>query len=271
MKITGQKFVVPGKVDPELKKAPVKDARGKSGFSDALKPKGDEAIALNADGPEPGLPQTPASAQPSPRRPVGDRAEVPDSWKHPNGPYRQAPEEYGGGWWYTSPFAGQEPWKRAEAAQSAPAAAAGPDAPRSASNLPPGFAQVFGEKPMGNQFKNYREYQTAKVRWEQDLRLFKQAGTPPDVTPKQLEDITRTAKAWGMGEPQFYEGRYGWKARFPDSALPDHEVSIESLTMGMHQMIARYQIKLVHNGIEPAERHPFVPPHVWLDLMNEDS
>src|SRR5690606_863142 len=141
------------------------------------------------------------------------------------------------------------------------ASTTGPDAPRSATNLPPGFAEVFGEKPMGNQFKNYREYQTAKIRWEQDLRLFKQAGVPDSIPPNKLEEITRTTEAWGMGEPKFYEGRYGWKARFPDSAIPDHEVSVESLTMGVHQMIARYQIVLVQNGIEPAQRHPFVPPH----------
>ena len=262
MKISDQKFVVPGKIDPQFKKQPVTESRPKTSFSDALD--------VTADGPEPSLPKTSPADQPSPRSAAGDRAEVPDSWKHPTGPYRQAPAEYGGGWWYTSPFAGEEPWKRAAAANTAPAAATGPDAPRGPGNLPPGFAQVFGEKPLGNQFKNYREYQTAKVRWEQDLRLFKQAGTPPDVTPKQLEDITRTAEAWGMGAPQFYEGRYGWKARFPDSALPDHEVSVESLTMGMHQMIARYQIKLVQHGMEPAEKHPFVPPQVWLEL-NKDS
>jgi hypothetical protein len=254
MEISNKKFVLPASVDPQLKKRSASDSGSKSSFSDAME--------IIADGPEPAPPKPSPKNEPAPRSAIGDRAEVPDSWKHPTGPYRQAPPEYGGGWWYTSPFAGQEPWKRAEAKLTTPTT--GPDAPRSASNLPPGFAQVFGEKPMGPQYKNYREYQTAKARWEQDLRLFKQAGTPPGVSSKQLEDIAKTAKAWGMGEPQFYEGRYGWKARFPDSALPDHEVSIESLTMGMHQMIARYQIKCVHNGIEPAERHPFVPPGVWL-------
>lgn len=256
MKISNQKFSVPGKVDPQLKKQVGAEKGSKRSFSEALEPK--------ADGPEPSLPKLSEADRPAPRSAAGDRADVPDSWKHPTGPYRQAPQEYGGGWWYTSPFAGEQPWKRAEAANAAPAAASGPDAPRSPSNLPPGFAQVFGEKPTSNQFGNYREFQTAKVRWEQDLRLFKQAGTPPDVSPQQLEDISRTAAAWGMGEPQFYEGRYGWKARFPDSAFQDHEVSVESLTMGMHQMIARYQIKLIQNGIEPPNRHPFVPPHVWM-------
>ena len=292
MKIN-QKLNIPGGVEQELTKPAPTDARREGGFRNALEksaiepqggsskppvePRGGSgapaesqasvAAAIERQAASAKAPPNPAPApsqQPAARNAVGDRAEVPDSWKHPAGPYHQAPAEYGGGWWYVSPFTGAEPWKRLDAVNNPSAGGVG--GAGAANQLPDGFAEVFGEKPMGPQYKNYREYQTAKIRWEQDLKYFKQAGVPPEVTPEKLEAITKTAEAWGMGAPKFYEGRYGWKVRFPDSAFPDHEVGLEGVTMGMHQSIARYQVRLVEAGIEPAQKHPFVPPWVWMQL-----
>jgi hypothetical protein len=31
-------------------------------------------------------------------------AEIPAHWKAPYGPYRQAPQQYGGEWWFVNPF-----------------------------------------------------------------------------------------------------------------------------------------------------------------------
>jgi len=177
--------------------------------------------------------------------------DVPESWKSPAGPYKQAPPEYGGKWWYVSPFTGEEPWTR-----FSPEAVAAHKAQQAEANqLPDGFLEVFGPRP-NNRFE--------RVRWEQDLKYFKQPGPPPDVPPEQLEQISETTQAWGMGEPRYYEGRYGWYARFPQSAFPDHEVPLTGLTMGLHQSIARYQVKLIQSGHEPPTRHPFVPPSVQL-------
>ncbi|MBI1352749.1 MAG: hypothetical protein GC160_00275 [Acidobacteria bacterium] len=268
MKIN-QKLTLPGGVDAELKQPSTKtDARKGGSFRDALDTSAIEPLSGSVKAPADPTPT--ASQQPAPRTAVGDRADVPDSWKTPNGPYHQAPEEYGGGWWYVNPFTGQEPWKRAEAANNIATGGAGGTGATTggAAQLPDGFVDVFGEKPVSTQYKNYREYQTAKIRWEQDLKYFKQAGTPPDVSPEKLAQITKTTEAWGMGEPKFYEGRYGWKVRFPDSAFPDYEVGLEGVTMGVHQSIARYQIKMVQHGMEPAQKHPFVPPQVWLQLQS---
>jgi len=192
----------------------------------------------------------------APKGPAG-KNDVPDHWKHPVGPYRQAPPEQGGQWWYVSPFTGEEPWTRF----SAEAMADLKKNQAEANKTPDGFLETFGPKP-----RNRIE----RVKWEQDLKYFKTAGPPPDVPADKLEAIRQATVEWGMGEPRWYEGRYGWYARFPQSAFPDHHVSANSLTMGLHQSIARYQIKLIRKGgVEPPTRHPFLPPHVSVRESDE--
>jgi hypothetical protein len=153
-----------------------------------------------------------------------------------------------------SPFTGPEPWKtqgvRTEG-QAAPAKESYPD----------GFLDAF-PKPERSQFKKPADYTRAKARWEQDLKYFKQAGVPPDLSPEDLAAATAVAETWGMGKPRIYEGRYGWMVRFPDSKLPAFETDVNGLTLGMHQTVARYQVRMMQNGMKPSTRHPFVPPHV---------
>lgn len=197
------------------------------------------------------------AGDPAPKGPAG-KDDVPDSWKHPVGPYRQAPPEHGGQWWYVSPFTGEAPWTRfsAEAVAELKAKQA------EANKMPDGFLEVFGPKPHDR---------IERVKWEQDLKYFKRPGPPPDVPPEKLEAIRQTTVEWGMGEPRWYEGRYGWYARFPQSAFPDHDVGLTGLTMGLHQAIARYQVKLIRRGgVEPPTRHPFVPPHVRVPDKDDD-
>ena len=65
---------------------------------------------------------------------------------------------------------------------------------------------------------------------------------------------------WGMGEPVFYEGRNGWRARFPDSQNPDYEPKPHTLLIAPHVNIATYQLSLMRKGITPSTIHPFIPP-----------
>lgn len=173
-------------------------------------------------------------------------------WKHPIGPYRKAPEEFGGEWWMTNPFYGEEPWTRF--VEPTPV------------TLPDGFAEIFGEEPQFTDFPDSRAWTTARNHWEQNLKQFRGKLKPP-VSPEALADIENTYAAWGMGRPRFYAGRYAEMVRWPDSQVQDFEAgAFESVTVP-HHVIARYQIALVGSGVEiPAgSRHPFVPPHLFAE------
>ena len=61
--------------------------------------------------------------------------EIPEAWKHPVGPYRQAPPEYGGEWWLVNPFSGDEPWLLLDRKAPVPEV------------LPVGFENTFGPRP----------------------------------------------------------------------------------------------------------------------------
>ena len=165
---------------------------------------------------------------------------VPDAWKAgaPNfGPYAQSPAEFGGEWWYVSPF-NQKPWEAL--------------APTNV--LPPGFEAIFGPKPARNS-PYFSE-------WNDNLKYFKQAGTPPDVDPGLLKQATAALVAWGLGAPAFYEGRYGWGARFPAQLMWDFDAPGVSWLNSYDWKIAEWQSRRILEGDIPAKIHPFVPPHI---------
>ena len=99
------------------------------------------------------------------------KATIPENWKAPIGPYREAPPEFGGGWWVVNPFnsfgttGNHSPWERL-APQAKPEA------------LPAGFVDIFGPKPEFADFPNSASWTTARNHWAQNLRQFKGAGRP---------------------------------------------------------------------------------------------
>ena len=181
-------------------------------------------------------------------------SEIPDHWKHPVGPYRQAPKEFGGDWWRVNPFTGPEPWKNQE---------------RPKESLPEGFVAIFGPRPRVAEYSNTpsprESLRVATLKWEQDLRYFKKAGRPEWVTDEDLARATRTFEFWELGEPRFYEGRYGFMARFPDSLVKSFEISAWGAIQATHHVVATYQVRVLDQGMAPEKRHPFVPPQFWPD------
>jgi len=98
---------------------------------------------------------------------------------------------------------------------------------------------------------------------EQDLEFFQRTGIPDGVDETQVELASAAYEQWGMGRPVFYEGRYGWFARFPDSAIPEFEMDATSAVETSHLAIARFQVRLLGQGAEVPQAHPFVPPHLF--------
>lgn len=177
---------------------------------------------------------------------------VPNNWKHPIGPYRQAPEgaPFAGDWFMVNPFTGLEPWFNMESTQ--------------AESLPEGFEAIFGERPKSRD-------RVALVLWEQDLRYFKSAGPPEWASSQEIELARDVFKYWEMGSPHFYEGRYGFMVRFPGSDLPRFEATAYAVINSMHHEVATYQIRLLHQGIVPAKIHPFVPPKLVKDVEGQEQ
>ena len=172
--------------------------------------------------------------------------DVPDVWKWPVGPYQQAPEEFGGEWWKVNPFTGSEPWK--------------PLAGSERSGPTEEFLAVFGSRPEARDFDNVSAYRAARGRWDQDLEFFKGSGIPEGYDQSQVDLATNVFESWGMGRPAFYEGRYGWAVRFPESGLPTFEANVSTALDYSHLIVAGFQVRQLLNGVDPAERHPFVPP-----------
>lgn len=185
---------------------------------------------------------------------------VPEHWKHPEGPYRQAPEEYGGEWWMVNPFASPEPWlTQSQPVRSEP--------------LPEGFEELFGPRPLASSFRATPNpslyFRLALVKWEQDLKYFQRAGEPDWADPEALENASAVFEAWGMGRPRYYLGRYGWTARFRDSPLPEFESDARAALESSHLLVARFQMAMLEEGLTPARKHPFVPPQAWPDHNND--
>jgi hypothetical protein len=100
------------------------------------------------------------------------------------------------------------------------------------------------------------------ARWKQDLEFFQRIGSPDGADEAQIELASAAYEQWGMGRPVFYEGRYGWLARFPDSVIPEFEMDAASAVEAPHLAIARFQVRLLQQGQDLPAAHPFVPPHL---------
>lgn len=175
---------------------------------------------------------------------------VPEHWKKPIGPYAQAPAEYGGKWWYVSPFTGPEPWVTQGGQVEPP-------------SYPAGFIDAF-PRPAAKDFPKFGvSYQQAMSRWNDDLKYFKRAGLPESLDQAAWDAARRLFIAWGMGEPMPFDGRYGFAVRFPKSLIPWFETSIPAVLEAAHHVIARYQISLRLAGIDVDQKHPLVPPEFF--------
>ena len=187
-------------------------------------------------------------------------ANIPESLRWPAGPYRQAPAEFGGEWWMTNPFTGVQPWltqRGLEASTQIPEYS-GPEAPAA-------FLELFGPPPQSAD-GTHRSHRSAEMaQWLIDLEHFQGTGVPEGFSQEQVDRAGELFESWGLGRPQFYEGRYGWKARFPDSGIPGFEATPFTALEAPHLVVAKYQVKMGQQGQAPLERHPFVPPQVFGD------
>ena len=176
---------------------------------------------------------------------------IPEDWKGPRGPYRQAPAEFGGEWWLVNPFTGSAPW-----ANRRPTALP----------LPDGFVELFGERPVFEDFKGTsnpsQAHRNALASWEQELKYFRQAGSPPWAEPDDILPSAVVYRNWQMGQPKFYLGRYDWMARFVDSEISDYDSPAWTVINFPHLVVAQFQIRLLDMGKTPEQLHPFVPPHL---------
>lgn len=191
---------------------------------------------------------------------------VPDLWREPLGPYHKAPDSCGGEWWYVNPFTGPEPWKRLCADFVDPKGI----------DLKPGFIEIFGAEPVSESFHDaggYSAFIAAHNAWILDLQRYKQPGWPLNSLPdwpeiaEPFDKIEELTLHWLGPEyhPRYYEGRYGWCARFPGSIIAFQDFAALPLLSNPHQIIAEAQIMLIHMGVYPENRHPDVPPQLWPD------
>ncbi len=208
------------------------------------------------DGPdEPGTRFVPADSLHPPRF-----KDVPDWAKAPNGPYHQAPAEFGGEWWRVTPFTGPQPWLTQGVLPADPTGGEGAPDP-----LPEGFVELFGPRPERGATQDYFNFLIARGEWEQRLEHFQGVGIPDGFDAAEVESAAAEFERWGLGQPVFYEGRYGWMARFPDSTLPTFEMAAATAVQASHVAIASYQIRLLREGLTPNLQHPFVPPELFPD------
>ena len=118
--------------------------------------------------------------------------EIPGHWKYPMGPYRQAPPEFGGEWWFVNPFTTAEPWK-VDPQQGA------------STTLPPGFLEIFGPRPRAVEFldtpRPYDAFKASELRWQQDLKYFKGVGLPEWASESQQRAAEGIYQSWEMGSP----------------------------------------------------------------------
>lgn len=173
--------------------------------------------------------------------------EVPDTWKAPLGPYRQAPPEYGGEWWLVNPFSGPEPWLLMDRK------------PREVEVLPEGFRVIFGPRPAKKDYHTRRSWKHDVILWEQDKKNFVQAGLPSWADRPELILAANTFDAWDMGAPSYYEHKsYGWMAMFRLSQLEEFQMNAHTAVFYAHLVVANYQVQLLQEGIQPAVIHPLI-------------
>ena len=181
--------------------------------------------------------------------------EVPDRWKAPLGPYRQAPLEYGGEWWLVNPFNGPEPWLLMDRK------------PALAEVLPEGFEAIFGPRPQKTGYQTRRAWKHDVIVWERDKKNFKQAGQPPWASKKELRLAAEVLDAWGMGAPSYYEHRnWGWMAMFLDSQVEEFSMNAHTTVYYTHLVIANYQVRLLQEGIRPQVIHPLLSAGIRSDI-----
>lgn len=131
--------------------------------------------------------------------------------------------------------------------------------------IPDGFIEVFGPHPRSKDFRDAPNpsiaYRSAVVTWNDAKKNFKRAGIPPEFSQAEYDNIVKTFEGWGTGPVKFYEGRYGWMARFPESPAGDafREVSIQA-SRNPHNVIAGMQMAMLDRGKPVKKVHPFVPP-----------
>jgi hypothetical protein len=188
--------------------------------------------------------------------------EVPEHWKAPVGPYHQAPAEYGGEWWLVNPFTTAEPWLFDEMRAQQ-------------KGLPPEFAEIFGPRPTMADYQHLPKgnwaYRAALTLWQQELKYFRRAGFPEWASEESRAAPDKVFEAWGMGAPRYYEGRYGWMARFVDSQIPDYDITAWTALNWAHGAVAHYQIALVQRGIVPEKLHPLFPDFVPTGREDEEA
>ena len=182
--------------------------------------------------------------------------EVPEHWKAPHGPYRQAPADYGSEWWLVTPFSAPKPWLFA-------------DRKPEADKFPEGFLKVFGPRPKWQDYRGNKgsllAFQAAVVQWEQELKFFKLVGQPEWAKPEQIAEAEEVLAAWLLGSPTFYEGQLGWMGRFLESEITDYDSSAWQIINYPHHVVSQYQITLYRvHGIKPPKWHPFVPPVIFM-------
>ncbi|MEZ5365573.1 MAG: hypothetical protein R2748_25400 [Bryobacterales bacterium] len=182
--------------------------------------------------------------------------DVPEGLRYPDGPFRQAPHEYGGEWWFTSPFTGAEPWLTQGYGDPYGVAT---DA--SAEDVDPAFVAVFGPKPNRETHPNPSLRAAAVADWERNREYFQGVGVPEGFTQEQVDAAGDLYEAWGLGRPLFYEGRYGWTATFPQAG--GFEAAPYAAIEAPHLVVARHQVEMASRGETPAEKHPFVPAQVF--------
>jgi hypothetical protein len=170
---------------------------------------------------------------------------VPDNfkWDPPNnfGPYRKAPDEFGGEWWFVDPFTGQEPWKKVTPV----------------SNIPPEFIAIFGPEP---HFKHpfYQEWHDNLDDWIGPYTITNTANI------FKLNHANELFNAFGMGNVAFYETKPGIvKARWPQCGHPEYDSWLDDVLNYPDIEVMIFQMRQVLTwGEKPERYHPFFPPHV---------
>lgn len=123
--------------------------------------------------------------------------------------------------------------------------------------------KLFGPRPDRSEASSRGEYVLRTAVWDRELADFQGVGIPEGFTEGQVQTAADAVKHWGMGEPIFYNGRDGWKARFPDSQLPNFEMSAETAIKAPQVTAGIYHIQAILRGVEIEERHPLVPSDVF--------
>lgn len=189
--------------------------------------------------------------------------DVPDVHKHPSGPYRQAPPEYGAQWWLISPFSGDvhrhEPW----IVYSQPVV--DPAVPVDAK-----FADAFGAQPKSSDYDSAYDYRNDLEWWRKMARDVKQISLPPNFDPADVQKVCDKFRIWGMGQPRFYEAQYGWIAFFREvgakQLIHKFESSAWAAILRPDMVIMEFQVQELLSGRVPAgPRSPFVPRELWPD------